>query len=203
MRASALALCCAHCAAQTAPDWAAPRGGAANPGPGPSAPLEPRQRLAAIAREGAWDIYLSGYVHHGRGTYSAERIAQFNEKNAWGIGIGKTLRHAGGDEEALYAFGLNDSHYRAQWMLGYAYQKVRPLGGAGWEAGIGLTPQLMSRRDYFGGRPFPILLPVASLGRRGARLMLSYVPRLSKNRGSGDVLFFFARIELDARSGAE
>jgi hypothetical protein len=155
-----------------------------------------RDKLADIADQGKWDLYLSGYIHHGRGTYTPERIAELNEKNAWGGGLGKTVRNANGDDESVYAFGMNDSHYQPQLMLGYAYQWVHPFPHTGLEVSVGLTPQLMSRRDYFGGIPFPIVLPLATIGTRGAKLMVSYVPRLSKNKGSGDVLFFFGRIEL-------
>ena len=35
-----------------------------------------------------WDLYLPGYVHHGHGTYSPEKLATLNS-SAWGGGIGK------------------------------------------------------------------------------------------------------------------
>lgn len=153
-------------------------------------------RPGAILAEGAPELYLSGYARHGRGTYSRERLKELNEQ-AWGAGAGKTLRNAAGDDESLYLFGISDSHGKAQWMAGYAYQWSRPLPLAGWEASVGLTGQLISRRDYFGGLPFPLLLPLAAIGPPRAQLMFSYVPRLSKKKGSGDVLFVFMRVRLD------
>ena len=41
-----------------------------------------------------------------------------------------------------------------------------------------------------------IALPVVSLGVKGAKLMGSYVPRLSSNKGNGDVWLIFARFEV-------
>ncbi|HEX7646879.1 MAG TPA: hypothetical protein VF450_05670 [Noviherbaspirillum sp.] len=156
-----------------------------------------RRHAAAIADEGKKDLYLSGYIHHGRHTYTAERISEFNEKDAWGLGFGKTLRNGSGNDESLYVLGINDSHYKLQWMAGYAYMRVWPLGHSGFEASAGVTAQMMSRSDYFGGFPFPVALPVAALGTRRAKLFFSYVPRLSGNKGNGDVLFMFGRIQIE------
>ena len=35
------------------------------------------------------------------------------------VGVGKTLRNDGGDEESLSAFGFSDSHYQPQLMAAY------------------------------------------------------------------------------------
>jgi hypothetical protein len=154
-------------------------------------------KIDATYRDGENDLYLAGYIHHGRNTYTPERIAELNENHAWGIGFGRTVRNALGNDETVYAMGVRDSHYQAQWMAGYAYQWTAPIAGTRLEVALGLTAQLMSRPDYFSHVPFPLVLPLASIGTRGTRLMVSYVPRLSKNKGSGDVLFFFVRIRLD------
>ena len=171
------------------------------PGPNRAHASSCKLQLAAehvrdIAGAGDTELYLSGYIHHGRATYARERIEQFNERDPWGAGLGKTLRNSRGNDESIYVFALRDSHFQPQLMAGYAYQWVFPLGAGGLEASVGLSPQLMSRRDYFDALPFPILLPLATLGTREASLMVSYVPRLSLNKGSGDVLFFFLRFAL-------
>jgi palmitoyl transferase len=153
-----------------------------------------KERIAAIADNGKPDLYLSGYAYHGRGTYTEERIDELNEKS-WGAGFGKTLRDDHGNDASLYAIGISDSHREPQFMGGYAYQWIWPLADSGIEAGAGYTALLISRVDYFDSVPFPALLPVASLGTRGAKLMFSYVPRLSRNKGNGDVLFAFLRFE--------
>ncbi|MDY7540303.1 hypothetical protein QN395_16425 [Undibacterium sp. RTI2.2] len=146
-----------------------------------------------IMDEGDLSIMLSGYAHHGRGTYTRERIAELNE-DAWGMGFSKQIRDAKDNEESLYALGITDSHYKPQLMAGYAYQWMKPLGSL--EAGLGYTTLLISRADYFHHFPFPIVLPVASIGTRSSKIMAAYVPRLSKNKGNGDVLLVFVRFDL-------
>ncbi|MFP5406922.1 MAG: hypothetical protein ACLGHY_11520, partial [Gammaproteobacteria bacterium] len=88
-------------------------------------------------------------------------------------------------------------HAQAQLMAGYAREWIWPIAGSGLEVGLGYTAMLMSRRDIFGGFPFPAALPLASVGTQRARLMAAYVPRLSSNKGNGDVLFVFGRFTFD------
>ena len=148
-----------------------------------------------IRDQGSTDLLLSGYAHHGRGTYSKERLEELNEY-AWGGGMGRRLRNARGNDETIYALGISDSHYKLQLMAGYAYEWMYPMGGSGLELGVGYTAMLMSRQDYFNGFPFPVALPVGSIGTRDIKLRASYVPRLSQNKGNGDVLLLFLSIGI-------
>jgi hypothetical protein len=152
-------------------------------------------KVRSIIDDGSLSIALSGYARHGRSTYTPERISELNEK-AWGLGFSKQIRTAKGNEESLYAFAISDSHFKPQMMAGYMYQWMLPLGYR-YEAGVGLTGILISRTDYFSGIPFPVALPVASIGSRNTKLMAAYIPRLSRNKGNGDVLLLFARIDLN------
>jgi palmitoyl transferase len=81
-------------------------------------------------------------------------------------------------------------------MAGYAYQWMKPLSEK-LEVGVGATALLISRADYFSGVPFPAVLPIASIGTRKSKLMASYVPRISQNKGNGDVLLLFVRLDLN------
>ncbi|WP_188566965.1 hypothetical protein [Undibacterium terreum] len=155
---------------------------------------EEKDRIHEIIDDGQTSVLVSGYAHHGRGTYTAERLKELNER-AWGLGYAKTLRNEKDNEEIVYAFGIEDSHYKPQLMAGYAYQWVAPLGG-NWEAAGGFTAMMVSRQDYFHGTPFPVVLPLVSVGTRSTKLMASYVPRLSKNKGNGDVLLLFMRFDI-------
>lgn len=152
-------------------------------------------RFRMIRDQGSTDLYLSGYARHGRSTYTPERLAELNE-NAWGAGVGRRLRNARGNDEMIYALGISDSHFKPQLMAGYAYEWIYPLGGSSMELGVGYTAMLMSRADYFGGVPFPIALPLASIGTRDIKLRASYVPRLSQQKGNGDVLLLFVSIGI-------
>jgi len=146
-----------------------------------------------VADNGDDELYVSGVAHHGRSTYTAEKLAQLNE-HAWGLGYGKTLRNDSGNDESLFAFVLKDSHRHPEYQAGYAYEWIYQIPHTSLELGGGYTAMMMSRQDYFDSVPFPIALPVASIGTKKAKLMFSYVPRLSSSKNSGDVLLIFGRI---------
>ncbi|PRC93795.1 hypothetical protein [Solimicrobium silvestre] len=142
---------------------------------------------------GRLSTILSGYAHHGRGTYTAERIDELNEKT-WGLGMSKELRDSKDNEESLQIVIMADSHYKPQITAGYSYQWMKSLGG-NWEAGIGYTAGLISRTDILQGVPFPGILPLFSIGTRDTKLVASYIPKLS-GTGNGDVLFLALRVSL-------
>ena len=152
-------------------------------------------RVSNIADRGNWDLYLSGYAHHSRDTYSHRRLQKLNEK-AWGLGLGKTVRDERGNDESLYAMVIRDSNRNPQWSAGYAYQWIFPVGATGLEAGAGLSAGLIKRKDWFDGVPFPAVLPMFSLGSSAFKLTVTYVPRISTRKGKGDVLFLFAKYTL-------
>jgi palmitoyl transferase len=148
--------------------------------------------VTEVADRGEWDIYLSGYAHHSRDTYSSKRIKKLNER-AWGLGLGKTIRNEHGNDESLYVLAIRDSNRNIQWSAGYSYQWIYPLGASGLEAGAGLSAGLIQRKDWFDGVPFPAILPTFSAGTKNFKLMGTYVPRISTRKGKGDVLFLFAK----------
>lgn len=156
---------------------------------------EAADRFRLIRDQGGTDLYLAGYTHHGRNTYTRERLDELNEKT-WGAGVGQRLRNARGNDEMIYALGISDSHFKPQLMAGYAYEWIYPMGESGFELGVGYTAMLMSRQDYFSGFPFPIALPLGSIGTRDIKLRASYVPRVSKTKGNGDVLLMFVSIAI-------
>ncbi|MBC7404596.1 MAG: hypothetical protein H7252_02775 [Cytophaga sp.] len=148
-----------------------------------------------IYDNGTTSLMLSGYARHGRNTYTAQRIAELNEK-AWGLGFTKAIRDKKDNEESIYGLAISDSHFKPQFMVGYAYQWMQPLADR-YEAGIGATAIIFSRTDYFSGLPFPGVVPVGSVGTRSTKLMAAYIPRFSRNKGNGDVLLMFVRVDLN------
>lgn len=154
-----------------------------------------KDHMSNIWDKGDHAIYLSGVAHHGRSTYTREKLNELNE-HAWGLGYGKTLRNESGNDESLYAFVLKDSHRHPQWMAGYAHEWVFPVAKTGLEVGIGGTAMLISRQDYLHSVPFPVPLPLASIGTQKGKIMFAYVPRLGSNKNNGDVLLIFGRIEM-------
>ncbi len=156
--------------------------------------VETKRTAVDIADNGNWDLYLSGYAHHSRTTYSDSRIRKLNEK-AWGGGFGKTIRNDKGNDESLYVLLLRDSNSHPQWSAGYAYQWIHPLQG-NVEVGAGFSALFLRRTDWFDGWPFPAVLPLASIGVQQAKLMATYVPKVSTRKGKGNVLLLFARFEF-------
>jgi lipid IVA palmitoyltransferase len=153
-----------------------------------------KAKLFDLAENGNLHLMVSGYSYHGRNTYTKQRISELNER-AWGLGFMSSKRDANDNEETVFASAFSDSHFDPQLQAGYSRQWMNNLGPV--EVGAGYSVMLISRTDYFSGVPFPIALPVASIGSRKHKLMATYVPRLSKNKGNGDVLYIFARFQLD------
>lgn len=146
-----------------------------------------------LYENGRLSMILSGYAHHGRNTYTQARLDELNEK-VLGLGISKELRDKKDNEESIQFLIMADSHYRPQILANYNYQWMKPLGDK-WEAGIGYVLGLASRTDIIGGIPFPGILPLASIGTRDTKLMLTYIPRF-QGKGNGDVLFLALRVSL-------
>lgn len=142
-----------------------------------------------------WDVYLSGYAYHDRDTYTEKQLRKMNETTVGG-GIGRTLRNERGNDESIYAMGIRDSNNHPQWMAGYSYQWIFPVKSKSFEIGAGLTALIISRHDWYNGRPFPALLPVASMGTRNARLLATYVPHLSARKAKGNILQVMLQLSM-------
>jgi palmitoyl transferase len=143
-----------------------------------------------------WDVYLSGYAYHDRDTYSKAQLRKMNELT-WGGGLGRSFRNERGNEEGVYLMGIRDSNNRPQWMAGYQYKWMFPLKShAGVEVGAGLTALVIRRHDWYDGRPFPAVLPIASIGNRAAQLVATYVPHLSARKKKGNILSLMLKISM-------
>jgi palmitoyl transferase len=142
-----------------------------------------------------WDLYLSGYAHHGRSTYTAERLAILNEK-AWGGGLGKRYVNEDGNTNIIYAVAASDSHFKPEYWVGYGWlAHWQPFERVGLRLGGGYTAFFTTRTDYAHYfAPVPGLLPLGEVAWDRVSIMATYVPRLSRNKGNGDVLFVFGRI---------
>ena len=143
-----------------------------------------------------YDVYVSGHVHHGRSTYSAEHLKTLNER-AWGGGIGKRYTDADDHTHLLYALAFKDSHFRPEYMVGYGWLTYwRPFDG-GPRFGAGFDTFITLRSDYAHYvAPVPGILPLGEIAWGRASIMATYVPRLSGNGGNGDVLMIFGRISF-------
>ncbi len=166
-------------------------------------PCEPLWSWVAYQCEGlgqAWhdgtsDLFLTGYTHHDRGTYTPEKIAEFNEE-AWGGGYGISKRNPHGDDFGWYGLIFRDSHYQYTKMLGWYWMTYWP-DSADYGLGLGYTAFLGSRPDIYSGVPFPGVLPLASVRLGHAEVMGTYIPKVSQGTtGNGNVAFLFMRIHF-------
>lgn len=145
-------------------------------------------RIGQIWSEGNVDLYLTGYAWHNRSTYSRKELRGFNE-TSYGGGIGRSIYDEDGDWHALYVMGFKDSFRHFQPMAGYGFQKiVRPAPDL--RLGYGFTAFMTSRRDMFGGVPFPGILPLVSVGFNKGTLFATYIPG---KHGAGNVAFLFGK----------
>lgn len=127
-----------------------------------------------IANEGDRDFYLSGLIYHMPYAYTGERRGELNEAG-WGGGLGKTLTDARDNQRMLYAMAIRDSHYKPQYMAGYAWM-ARWTTGGNMKFGLGYTAMLIARSDYSDYTPMPVILPLVSFGTERAALYATFVP---------------------------
>ena len=152
-----------------------------------------RDHLQTIYTQGQPDLFLTGYTWHDPHTYTAAKLATLNS-HAWGFGGGKHLVDSQGNDEMVYAMVFSDSHRNAQPVVGYAKQWDWHPDGGPLVLGLGYTAAVTSRADIFNNIPFPIALPLVSIGIGAVRFYGTYLPRVSSNLNNGNVAFFFGRI---------
>jgi hypothetical protein len=147
--------------------------------------------IKTVYQQGSNQLLVSGWAHHGRSTYTPEKLATLNER-AIGLGWGKTIRQ---DNTHRGIFGLVflDSHKDKQYQVGYSYEKAYYFnpGHKNWYIAGGVAPAIVRRDDMFKKTPFPAIFPLLSIGNKAAEVRMVYLPRLSNNLGNGDVLYVF------------
>jgi len=141
-----------------------------------------------------WDLYLPGIIHHGRSSYTPEKIATYNE-TALGGGIGKRYVDSNDRTHFIYAAVYQDSHFKPEYFAGYGWlAHWKPWGDSGLKLGGGFTASLTLKSSYNDYKyPVPVLLPIAEVAWNRFSIMGLYVPRLSGNEGNGDVLLLWGR----------
>lgn len=147
------------------------------------------QHTKSIWNEGNTELYVPFLAYHMRFAYRQDLVDQYNEFPA-GIGLGRGRYNASGNWEGLYAMGYADSHSQPTFMAGYGWIPTWNVGKSEVKVGVGLTGFLMSRQDYFGGVPFPGILPIASISYKDLSIQAAYVPG---GRNNGNVLFMWGK----------
>lgn len=150
------------------------------------------QNLLNIYNNGSPDLYVTGYTWHDPSTYTEAKRSVLNAR-AWGLGWGKHLVDANGNDELVYALIFSDSHWNAEPVVGYAKQWLwRPFDGR-FKLGAGYTAGITSRADIAKNFPIPIVLPMASVGYGDLTIYGAFLPRFNGSPNNGNVGFLFFR----------
>ena len=150
------------------------------------------QTLNKIWTEGRADLYVPFYAWHNRFTYTADKLAQYNEL-PWGMGLGKGRWDARNNWQGLYGMMFLDSHKNVQPMGGYGYLLTyHPTENTG--IGLGFTAMVTARPDILNNIPFPAALPLASMHYKRLMVIGAYVPG---GTNIGNVLFMMAKLTLE------
>jgi hypothetical protein len=144
--------------------------------------------LKNIWTAGGSDVYVPGYIWHLPYKYSEEQLARYN-RQAWGLGYGRTLRSGANRPRSLYGIVSMDSYDRPQYMVGYAWRARWHVGDGPFSLGGGYTAMIGGRADKLNYTPLPIALPLGSVGFDRVELMGAYVPYF-------EVGYFFLRLNF-------
>jgi hypothetical protein len=147
--------------------------------------------IKTVYQQGNNQLLVSGWAHHGRSTYTAEKLDTLNER-AIGLGWGKTIRQDN-THRGIFGLVILDSHKDKQYQVGYTYEKAYYFNqnAKNWYIAGGIVPTVVRRADMFKKIPFPAVFPLLSIGNKNAEMRMIYLPRLSNNLGNGDVLYVF------------
>lgn len=140
-------------------------------------------------KEGKVELFVPFLSYHMPFAYSADKRSEYNEYPAGG-GLGLGRYNSSGNYEGTYAMAFLDSHSDMSYMAGYAWIPTWHIAKSEVKVGVGLTGFLMSRQDYFGGFPFPGVLPLASVSYKQLAIQAAYVPG---GQGNGNVLFAWGK----------
>jgi len=153
------------------------------------------RRVVDTYQKGSNELLVSGYSWHTPWTWTAEKRAEENPY-AWGGGWARSTERENGDTDTVYFLVFSDSHYEAEFNLGYAWTTWwRPRDSL--QPGLGYTLMLISRQDIWGGIPFPAILPLVSLRYDKVSVYSTYIPNFNGGINNGSVFYVFGKIAID------
>ena len=135
--------------------------------------------------EGAPELLIPTYTWHLPFAYTREKINQY-QNFPYGLGYGRGRYDEKGNYHGVYAMGFQDSHFKPEWLVGYAWKTYWRLGGE-IKGGLGFTVGVTTRADYSHYMPVPLIFPVGSIESGRWSLDVAYVPG---GKGNGNVMFF-------------
>ncbi len=134
------------------------------------------------------ELIVSGYAYHVPWDYTKAQRAHLNSE-AWGGGLFKRVSDEAGDQHAIYAVAFKDSHFKAEYQLGYAWMRNWRLWG-GLNGQLGYTVFLFARADIGHYAPLPGILPLVALGSDRIKLHATWLPQIG-SLAQGNTLYLF------------
>jgi hypothetical protein len=103
----------------------------------------------------------------------------FNEKN-WGVGFEYDYKPKGDWIPFISASGFKDSNEDMSYYAGggYKHRIILNRNLDNLHLDLGGFAFLMTRKDYHDNRPFPGILPMASIGTDTLALNITYIPKV-------------------------
>ena len=145
----------------------------------------------------SWDIVLNGRAIHMNAS------EDWNEDN-WGLGFEREFGSGPWVKVAL-ANAFKDSIGNPSYMAGGGIKRRFPLRSDDFYVDLGAIAFLMTREGVNADRPFPGLLPAATLGFKRVALNLTYMPEAVVDRVTNTSKYdpsmhgvFFLQLKLDA-----
>ena len=153
---------------------------------------------AAAQSDGAWDVVFNGRAVHMNAS------EDWNEEN-WGFGLEREFASTSPWVKVALANSFKDSVGDPSYMAGGGLKRRFFLRSDDLYVDLGGVAFLMTREQVNGNRPFPGVLPAATIGFKRVALNLTYMPEVVADRVTNSKTHdpsmqgvFFLQLKLDA-----
>lgn len=139
-----------------------------------------------------WDLYVPIRTYHMPYAYSPALRRTYNDfPLGGGLGLGRF--DGRGNYLGVFAMEFADSHSRPQYNAGLAWVPTWEPFGDGLRFGAGVTGLVIARSDIRRYTPFPVALPLGSVGFGHLDLQATFIPGF---KGDGNVLFSWVKLSF-------
>ena len=153
---------------------------------------------AAAQPGGDWDVVLNGRSLH------VNAARQWNEDN-WGLGFEREFASTSPWVKVALANGFKDSMGNPSYMAGGGIKRRFYVRSDDLYVDLGGVAFLMTRENVNGDKPFPGVLPAATIGFKRVAVNFTYMPesiadRVTSSKRHDPTLegVFFIQLKLDA-----
>jgi hypothetical protein len=157
------------------------------------AALSPAAFADAAATSGpSLELYVPFETYHMPYAYSSALRRTYNDFPAGG-GLGLGRYSANGTWRGAFALQFSDSHRKPQYNGGLAWIPTWHPFSDKLRLGAGLTALIIARSDIRRYTPFPVVLPLGSIGLWNVDVQSTFIPGF---KGDGNVLFSWVKLSF-------